>query len=611
MKVFDIINPYKAMVESEMLEETRLSTDFSIGFELEAICDSNVPELRDRGNLPDYHSGSTRESGGALYMKNLLNKLLDMGEGKLNSLGTGEVASIENGRDIKWYKDMPGEWYINSNNNSVYCVGCDYKEDLGIPDSVNIDAEEPLKIGYFNSGNDFTKTEEGMIVAKKFPILNGLSINKSKIERDGSVTPDSHTNDTGHAWGFEWASPIIKFNPTNIQKIYKFLTSLKDYGIYTNNNCGFHTHISYDGINKDDVKWILFSIANDERLLDQITYLRVPGEEPVKFFGETYANDEWFRQLKAHGNLKDWNFSGSTNAKYLQIRIHPGAGTLEWRGPRNFINHGENTVMIKEYLTKLWKLILDIAKIVDMNEYNGYKKSDVLDKMKIHGEFNTATEKLNLKSYSSLINILNEKPSVLITLKPSKLKTLAEKNIGSIISSLESKDGGTIWNKLPKGNKKIIIENIDEYYLLSRLLKAITKDNNNIDSITTGLLFTCIKSPSILSELSKDYLDKLTIDSSELLEKIYNSELPNKMIMRIISKYPRMVSMKIFMDIAKSSDRGVLASFSELPLKVQKMLIRKNPYNIQYINNPDQSVIDELKKKYKNDDIEEYILGVL
>jgi len=609
MKIFDIINPYKAMVESEMLEETRLSTDFSIGFELEAICDSNIPELTSSGNLPGYHSGSNA-SGGALYMKNLLNKLLDMGEGKLNSLGSGEVASIIQNNEVIWNNNaLPGDWYIEESDNSLYCNNCSYETDLGLSD---VNLEEPVKIGYFNVDNEFKLTKEGKIVAKKFPVLNGLSINKSKIERDGSVYPDDTTNSTGHPWGFEWGSPIIKFNPTNIQKIYKFLTSLKDYGIYTNNNCGFHTHISYDGINKDDVKWILFSIANDDNLLDQISYLRIPGEEPIKFFGEQFANDEWFRELKVHGNLNNWGFSGSTDKKYIQMRVHPGAGTIEWRGPRNFINHGENTLMIKEYLTKLWKLILDIAKIVDMNEYNGYKKSDVLKKMKLIGDFNTTSEKINLKSYSSLIDILKKKPSVLITLKPSKLKTLVNKNLSYVIDSLvESSDGKTIWDKIPKGNKKIILETITEYYALGRLLKMLTKDNNNIDSITTELIFTYINYPTILSEVVNEYLDKLTIDSSELLEKIYNSELPNKLIMRVISKYPRMVSMKIFTDIAKSNDRSVLSSFSELPVKIQRMLIRKNPYNIQYINNPDQSVIDELKKKHKNDDIEEYILGVL
>ena len=68
--------------------------------------------------------------------------------------------------------------------------------------------------------------------------------------------------------------------------------------------------------------------------------------------------------------------------------------------------------------------------------------------------------------------------------------------------------------------------------------------------------------------------------------------------------------MKIFTEIANSKDRHILANFSEIPVKVQRLLIRKSPYNIQYINNPDQSIINELKKKY-GDDINDYILGVL
>ena len=47
---------------------------------------------------------------------------------------------------------------------------------------------------------------------------------------------------------------------------------------------------------------------------------------------------------------------------------------------------------------KLWKLILKIGKLVDEKEYNGYKKSDVLAKMVVTGQFNTTAERLSSES---------------------------------------------------------------------------------------------------------------------------------------------------------------------------------------------------------------------
>lgn len=607
MKICDVINPYKAMVEQEILEETRLSSAFSIGFELEAICDSDVPELRDRGSLPSYHTRG-RESGGSLYLKNLLNKLLDMGDGKINSLGNGEVASITSDKEVIWNKPLPGDWYIDGSDNSLYCNNCSYESDLGINvESEGINPEEPLKIGTFNDReNEFSYTSIGNELAKKFTVLKNLSINKSKIESDGSVYPDVGTDTTGHAWSFEWASPVIKFNPKNIEKIYKFLTSLKDYGIYTNNSCGFHTHISFEDINKDDAKWILFCIANDDNLLDQVSYLRVPGEEPINFFGERYASDEWFRNLKAHGNLKNWSFNASTSTKYLQMRVHPGAGTIEWRGPRNFINKGENTQLIKEYLLKLWKLILEIAKIVDLKEYNGYKRSDVLEKFRLTGNFDTTSSKIADMSLSTLTSMLKDKPAILVSIKPSKLKMLLEKNANTVLSALRH---GKIWSKLTKINKETIIKYFYSTNDMATYIENLVL-NGNIDSITTEILINEGRNhEEQLINILKEYVNGIQITNGKVMETLVNMDIPTNILIKIFVRFPNFVTLKVLQDIANSNQRYMLSRLPELPLKIQRVLIRKNPYNIQYINNPDQSIINELKKKY-GDELNDYILGV-
>lgn len=597
MKICDVINPYKAMVEQEMLEEARLSTAFKIGFELEGVCDSNDPELRRSGYLPSYHSGRKPEEG-AKALLNKLNKLLDMGNGTINSL-TDIIGSIDDDGDTTTFniKGIPGKFIIKDSNSISYSA-----------DGSGNDTEDTGDVGNVRGSNIvFNNNFYNIPGTKKIP--NNLSINSSKIESDCSLSTGG-SNTTGHAWTFEWGSPIIPFNPTNINKIYKFLTSLKDIGVKTNDSCGFHTHISYDDMTRDDAKWILFCIANDETLLNEVSYLKVPGETPVQFYGH-YADTKWFDRLKAHGNLKNWNFREDTNDKYLQIRMHPGAGTLEWRGPRNFINDGSKPQMIKEYLMKVWKLVLKIGKLVDEKEYNGYKKSDVLAKMVVSGEFNTTVERLSSMNADKLNDLIQKKPTTLVSLKPSKLKSVLEKFGRTIISNTSDRLFNEAWSKIPVTNKEIIIEYCYREGRINTLIEKIKNSESKVDSLTTDILIKKGQNyEHSLRNLIETSLNTLSITKSETIELIYNSGLPLKLIMKVITKFPHLINLKILAEIANSNNRYILATFPELPVKIQRILIRKSPYNIQYINNPDQSIVNELKKKY-GEDLNDYILGVL
>lgn len=591
MKLYSIINPYKAMVEQEMLEETRLSTSFKIGFELEGICDSEDPELRNRGSLPGYHSGQ-RPTQGAKALLEKLNKLLDMGNGTINSITDNSVISEISSDDKFTIKGIPGEFKFNEYNEVIYN-----------------DGNDKFNVGEIK-GNEILFTLEGREQLEKYKLPKKLNINSSKIESDSSLST-SGTNSTGHAWTFEWGSPIINFNPQNINKIYKFLTGLKNIGVYTNDSCGFHTHISFEDMTRDDAKWIMFCIANDEILLDEITYLKVKGEEPVQFMGH-YAEPKWFRALKAHGNLKNWSFNSDTNDKYLQIRMHPGAGTLEWRGPRNFINDGEKPQMIKEYLMKLWKLILKFGKIVDEKEYNGYKKSDVLSKMVVTGQFNTTTEKLASMNIDKLYDMIMNKPNTLVSLKSTKLSSVLEKYGHKIISSsMNSINFRIAWNKMSIKNKEIVINYCYSNRNIETLISLCLNEEKKLDSVTSELLIKSgVNYENAFINLMENSLDKLTITKSETIEIIYKSGLPLKIILDVLIKFPNLINLKILTEIANSKNRYILGNFPELPVKIQRILIRKSPYNIQYINNPDQSIINELKKKY-GEDLNDYILGVL
>lgn len=510
MKVLDILNPYIILKEEEVLEEAKLSSEFKIGFELEGICDSNIPELQDPGYLPSYHS-SNEPSGGAKALLDLLNDRLGLGQGK--------------------------------------------------------------------------------------------------IERDGSLNSNG-VDKTGHSWCFEYGSPIIPFNPTNINKITKFLSGLKDIGVYTNNSCGFHTHISFKDISRNDVKWILFCIANDDDLLQEVSELQVDGEEPIQFYGY-YANDDWFNALKVSGSLEDWEFSKDTSNKYLIMRMHPDAGTIEWRGPRNFINDGSNTALIKGYIKKLWKLILNIGKIVELKEYNGFKKSEVLGKMNITGKFNSPYEINSIKNAQELEKIIFKKPLVLVTLQPSKLEKILDESPKiirmSYYDSNVRQELVNIWDKIPMKNKALLLKtmsNDSEFEWLDTILSKI--ENKKFDTAVSKLITTETNSFFI-----GHYLNNLTFESSESLNKLLKKTwLNNDQKLMLMVGNQHLLDIQSYKTIIDSKNFYLIRKFKNLPVKIQRILIRRSPYNIQYINNPDQSIIDELKKKY-GEEVEEYILGEL
>ena len=434
-----------------------------------------------------------------------------------------------------------------------------------------------------------------------------LGLGHGKIERDGSLNT-SGVNKTGHAWAFEYGSPIIPFNPTNVNKISKFLTGLKDIGVYTNESCGFHTHISFKDISRDDAKWILFCIANDDDLRLEFSEMQVDGEEPIKFYG-TYATDDWFRAFKVTGKFEDWSISKDTSDKYLIVRIHPEAGTLEWRGPRNFINDGSNSALIKSYIKKLYNLVLKIGKIVDMKEYNGFKKSEVLNKMNITGRFNSPFEQISEKNASELARLVRKKPMILVTLQPSKLEKLVK--ISSGVSDIAGYDSSEefmkIWPKIPTKNKKILLQVMNsqhETYTLSKL--ASQNENKLLDAMTSQIIIE-----SGLQNLMILCQDILLITTTQQLNKILKiGNLDDNKKIKLMIKFQHLLDMNSYKSILDGRSFHLIRRFNSVPVKIQRMLIRRNPYNIQYINNPDQSVIDELRKKY-GEDIDEYILGVL
>lgn len=504
MKLFKIINPYKAL----MLDEAYLSTEFKIGFELEAIVDNE--EFAGNGFLPSYHSNNGAQ-GNSKKLLDLLNERLGLGEGK--------------------------------------------------------------------------------------------------IENDGSLRVGN--NFSSRAWAFEYGSPIINFNPSNINKISKFLKGLKEIGVETNDTCGFHTHISFPDIDKTSIAWVLFSLANDEKMYKELTELsgKNEGDKIINFFGG-YALAKNLDELKRLGRaLKNGEnlVSTLTNEKYNVTRIHP-QGTIEWRGPRGFLNKdlGDKKVdYIEGYITKLYRIILKIADIATRNEYNGFTKKEVLNHANLIFEFNSEAQKKKDDKFNSLIMKIKENPKMIEMMPLSKIDELFQEKHGSFLTSeLKYYIKNNLDNMNTERLKRIIADIV--YYGdrsdLDYLFDRYSKLSPELSEFIVELYI-------FKDQAFMDYVlsKKLDIKNSELLNKLYNKFKNNynewKMVFINNSSY---LGPNFFISLAKNRPEELL-HYKNIPVKAQMAITRKLPWMIQYIVHPDEKVVASLKKKYGNE-IDDYIL---
>ena len=63
-----------------------------------------------------------------------------------------------------------------------------------------------------------------------------------------------------------------------------------------------------------------------------------------------------------------------------------------------------------------------------------------------------------------------------------------------------------------------------------------------------------------------------------------------------------------FYSLIARENPELLYYFKRIPTKVQRTLTKRSPWTLQYINNPDPKVVDELKQKYGNE-IDDYIMN--
>lgn len=178
--------------------------------------------------------------------------------------------------------------------------------------------------------------------------LNNL-FNERALQNDikyGDIQNDCSINPYGDDNSFEWASPVMDCTPANFQRTIYMVTHLDDIGVYTNSSCGFHHHLTYKGITERDIIWIYLSLCMDNEFRHKMTYL---GDIDMN---STWAPTSDLDDIRDSIIKKDWKriLSKLSDEKYRQFRIHP-YGTIEWRGPRDFLND-QNIEVIKSFYKK-------------------------------------------------------------------------------------------------------------------------------------------------------------------------------------------------------------------------------------------------------------------
>lgn len=343
------------------------------------------------------------------------------------------------------------------------------------------------------------------------------------VSKDGSIQVDDSNIDIA----FEYQSPVLIFNPQNLKKIFNLLNSLSSLNIYTNSSCGFHIHISADGLNVLDHLYILCNIALDKEFTKKILQYK-----DIEFFNDKYAYDilkDLSLLLKKTKESNDFTdlivfVDDYKDTKYGNFRLHP-QGTLEWRGPRNFLN-SNNINLIKGAFKLLSELIQFMSKVVSQNPidkflvslknviYNYspidttketpygivYKLQDVIK------EYITSNVQKGVYTYDEFKTKFNT------SLDTFYYKNLFQKPLIKFgIKILEYKSKGSF--KIVKTDKEFVyIQNIQEdfnydYLVVSteELKQEVLKYINIHQKITTGLVYKEYDNGSMWKEYKNSF----------------------------------------------------------------------------------------------------------
>ena len=338
-------------------------------------------------------------------------------------------------------------------------------------------------------------------------------------EEDGESGGKSYW--TNKDYPFEYSSAYYQVTPNNLGRVIYALNELLKEGYYTNYTCGFHQHIRFKGMTERDIIWMYCNICADVAFnkkyvafitggISEEEWLKMPYEQSKKYNSYLFRDDQYASTNPlyelADGLLeKDYNkvLKNISDDKKRIFRIHP-QGTLEWRGPRNFLNDKDINI-IKEFYKSFYQLIHNIQHYMDADYITGthITKEDLfngLDKAKkeqniTRDELLKNAEYIGTKQIGSESKFTKDKRNGLSDYGYSQIQQAIESNhhvIPIILNKLKMKD-----------------EARNGYYLLDKVIYALYTANDWTEK-EKKIIFEWIKDNYSIHYTDTFMLDKLT-----------------------------------------------------------------------------------------------------
>lgn len=188
-------------------------------------------------------------------------------------------------------------------------------------------------------------------------------------DSDDSIVVDSENENTTER-GYEFISNPLVLNPKNIIAAKQTILDMLKAGFRTNGTCGLHIHYSFDRMTFGDICWFLLGLSLNGDLKTQFSNFY-----DIEFFNETYADLKFLDEIPnaiASGD-EDRIAKLFSTYKFRLLRIHP-QGTIEWRGPRDFMNSGEMK-SVGDFFLRLYKCADIIHKLSSTDTFQVGGKS--------------------------------------------------------------------------------------------------------------------------------------------------------------------------------------------------------------------------------------------
>ena len=363
-------------------------------------------------------------------------------------------------------------------------------------------------------GGDSSRETIDKTLKKQFSKFFGNDI---EIGNDASLNTDFPYA----ACSFEFPTPVMSLTPANVMKCINFLEYCVDNGIVTDNHCGFHVHYAFPNITDQDRVWIVCQIALSDKYFNELANFEVAGGT-LPFYS-MYANPAFFQEIRNCFTKDGCDYKKLsellTTEKYRLLRIHP-QGTLEWRGPRNFLDSGNHPI-IKEFFFKLVMVARIFSKCLDEKSINGISRREFeknVDYTNIssdnYGAINVTTKQLAREFVKSPLKALKFRDYRLL----DYVQLVNDIEYVLRVKKMSSKD---FWKQFE-----------GKHFKSKRLLAAIILRYpdflNTVPTISDRLIDTCLDTDYlqgielIMNNNTFDLMARMTTISREAFNKLFH-----------------------------------------------------------------------------------------